>query len=132
MKKLSIILAVLLCLLLIGCSLEAPATNPAPKQVSAKEAKEMIDEGKVQVIDVRTPEEFEAGHIQGAKLIPLQQLEDRLDELDKEQSYLLVCRTGNRSAQAQEVLANHGFNHTYNMLQGMAQWPYETIKSEMD
>ena len=83
---------------------------------------------KIQVVDVRTPEEFKDGHIPGAKSIPLQDVEKRLGEFNKEQAYLLVCHSGNRSVQAQDILEKHGFNNTYNMLQGMAQWPYKTEK----
>lgn len=128
MIKIGLALIMVLLLLNMGCSSENPAKDSDPKQVSAIEAKKMIEENKIQVIDVRTPEEFNDGHIPGAKLIPLQDIEKRLDELNKEQDYLLVCHSGNRSAQAQDILVKHGFKNTYDMLQGMAQWPYETVK----
>lgn len=104
-------------LLLAGCSANTGYTN-----VSVAEAKKMIEKKEVTVIDVRTEEEFASGHIPNAKLLPLQQLQDRLDELDKEHAYLIVCRSGNRSAQASEILANEGFSHIYNMNGGMNQW----------
>ena len=128
MKKIGLALFMVLLLLNMGCSSGNPAKDSDPKQVSAIEAKKMIEENKIQVIDVRTPEEFNDGHIAGAKLIPLQDIEKRLDELNKEQAYLLVCHSSNRSVQAQAILENHGFKNTYNMLKGMAQWPYETVK----
>ena len=128
MLKIRLALITVLLLLNMGCSSKNPVTDSIPKQVSVKEAKKMIDENKIQVVDVRTPEEFKDGHIPGAKLIPLQDVEKRLGEFNKEQAYLLVCHSGNRSVQAQDILEKHGFNNTYNMLQGMAQWPYKTEK----
>lgn len=104
-------------LLLVSCSASTGYTN-----VSAAEAKKMIEKKEVTVIDVRTEEEFASGHIPNAKLLPLQQLQDRLGELDKNQAYLIVCRSGNRSAQASEILANEGFSHIYNMIGGMSKW----------
>jgi rhodanese-related sulfurtransferase len=128
MSKIRRGILLLLLLLAAGCSSETQADEGRPWQASAQEAKKLIDEGKVHVIDVRTPEEFKEGHIPGAKLIPLQELEARMNELSKDQAYLLVCRSGSRSGQAQDLLAKHGYNQTYNMLQGMSEWPYETVK----
>lgn len=128
MNKIGLGLIMALLLLIIGCSSEDPVTDSNPKQVSATEAQKMIEETKIEVIDVRTPEEFNAGHIPGAKSIPLQDIKNRLDEFSQEQAYLLVCQSGNRSAQAQNILTENGIKNTYNMLQGMSQWPYETIK----
>ncbi len=61
------------------------------------------------ILDVRTQEEYDAGHIEGATLIPVLELSDRLDELDKGSELLVYCRTGNRSSSAVEILENAGF-----------------------
>lgn len=95
------------------------------KDVSVEEAKKLIDNGEVTVLDVRTPEEYEEGHIPGSMLIPLQELGERLDELDEEEPYLIVCRSGNRSAEASELLIGEGFPDVYNMTGGMNDWVYE-------
>lgn len=76
-----------------------------------------------QIIDVRTPGEFQSGHIQGSKNIPLQELRDHLDKLDKTKTYILCCASGARSGTATRILKNEGFENTYNgggwmMLQG--------------
>jgi rhodanese-related sulfurtransferase len=103
--------------MMTGCSSESGYKN-----VAVDEAEKLIAEGKVEVIDVRTQEEFASGHIPGAKLLPLQEIESRMDELDKEKTYLVVCRSGNRSAQASEILVKEGFKHIYNMTGGMNEW----------
>jgi rhodanese-related sulfurtransferase len=103
--------------MMTGCSSENSYKN-----VSVNEAEKLIAEEKVEVIDVRTQEEFASGHIPGAKSLPLQEIESRMDELDKEKAYLIVCRSGNRSAQASEILVKEGFQHIYNMAGGMNEW----------
>jgi rhodanese-related sulfurtransferase len=114
MKKL---IAVLFSVLLLaGCN------GGSYKTISVTEAETMIESGKVEVIDVRTPEEYTAGHIPESKLIPLQTLEGMLSELDKEKEYLIVCRSGNRSAEASAILAQNGFQMIYNMGGGMNEW----------
>lgn len=117
MKK--IIAAFMLLLLITGCS------GASYKDVSVDEAKELIDSGEVKVIDVRTPEEFAAGHIPGAKLVPLQVMESMLSELDQDQKYVVVCRSGNRSTEASGILAENGFKNIYNMNGGLNEWKYE-------
>ncbi|WP_079509707.1 rhodanese-like domain-containing protein [Mesobacillus jeotgali] len=106
-------------LVMTGCS------GGSYKDVSVDQAKELIDSGKVQVLDVRTPDEFAAGHIPGAKLVPLQVLDSMLSELDEEQEYLVVCRSGNRSTEASQILAKKGFKKIYNMTGGMNEWKFE-------
>jgi len=111
--------AILLLLFINGCSAGSYT------DVSVDEAKEMIDNGEVEVIDVRTPEEFAAGHIPGAKLVPLQVLESMQSELNKEQKYVVVCRSGNRSTEASGILSENGFKNIYNMTGGMNEWTYD-------
>lgn len=98
------------------------------KNLSTEEAKKLVDDSEAVVLDVRTPEEFEEGHIPKATLIPLQELESRLGELDKDETYLVVCRSGNRSAQASELLVQEGFKKVYNMTGGMNTWDDEIEK----
>ncbi|MCY0870155.1 MAG: rhodanese-like domain-containing protein [Firmicutes bacterium] len=76
----------------------------------------------LQVIDVREPEEYAAGHIPGAKLIPLGQLPQRLGEVDRTRDAVIVCRSGGRSGKACELLASKGYERIYNLMGGMLQW----------
>lgn len=115
-------LLVLLSIVLAGCS------GTGYKNVTSKEAKDLIDKGKVTVIDVRTPEEYNSGHIPGAKLIPLQVIDGSTDSLKKDGSYLIVCHSGNRSQQASEILTEKGFKNIYNMTGGMNDWKYSIEK----
>lgn len=117
MKK---IILFLLAVLLTGCSSRASYEN-----VSIEDAKELIDANKVTVIDVRSQEEFNEGHIPGAMLIPLPELEKRIGELNKDTHYLIICRSGSRSAQASDLLIQNGFKHIYNVEKGMNKWKYE-------
>lgn len=76
------------------------------------------------MIDVREPSEYAAGHAPGTQLIPLGQLERRLSELSahKDKPVVLICRSGNRSGQAQEILAKAGFTQALNIEGGMNAW----------
>lgn len=89
--------------------------------VSVNEAMELINENEVKILDVRTPEEYSGGHIPGSELIPLQVLDGMAEKLDKDVEYLIVCRSGNRSQQASELLASKGFR-VLNMEGGMNAW----------
>jgi rhodanese-related sulfurtransferase len=71
---------------------------------------------------VREEAEYAFGHIEGAKSIPLGELESRLEELNKEQEIYVVCRTGKRSDMAAQILAKNGFTKVYNVLPGMTEW----------
>ncbi|GEM_PF-253048 len=76
------------------------------------------------VLDVRTPAEYAQGHIPGARLIPLDELEDRLGELPPRSARVLVtCAAGGRSAAACETLARHGWVDLLNLAGGMHRWP---------
>jgi len=74
------------------------------------------------VLDVRTPEEYAKGHIQGAKLIPVQVLADRLAEVPKDKQVYVYCHSGRRSANAAKLLAAKGFTRIENMQGGITAW----------
>ncbi|RNB91465.1 rhodanese-like domain-containing protein [Brevibacillus fluminis] len=82
---------------------------------------------KLQLVDVRELEEWNAGHMKEAKLIPLGFLPHRLDELDKETPLIMICRSGARSHRACEYLTELGFDAT-NLVGGMLAWPGEVEK----
>lgn len=76
---------------------------------------------KLNIIDVREENEIKTGKIPGAKHIPLGEILTRLDELDKDKEYIMVCRSGNRSGLASEWLTEKGFK-VKNMVGGMSDW----------
>src|SRR5579864_4341507 len=80
--------------------------------------------GEVQIVDVREPEEFDGalGHVPGAKLIPLGELQKRKDELTRDRPIVTVCRAGGRSAQAAVMLQQAGFGQVANLAGGMLRW----------
>ncbi|MBM3699407.1 MAG: rhodanese-like domain-containing protein [Actinobacteria bacterium] len=73
------------------------------------------------LIDVRTEEEYMQGYIETANLIPLQELESRLDEIPKNKQIIIYCRSGNRSREAANILINNGFGMVYDM-GGIIDW----------
>ena len=95
--------------------------------ITAEEAKEIMDsqEGCV-ILDVRTQEEYDQGHIPGAVPIPNTEIEDRAEEElpDKDQLILVYCRSGNRSKKAAEILVELGYTNIKEF-GGIIDWPYE-------
>ena len=84
------------------------------------------------ILDVRTQEEYDGGHIEGALLISIDELENRLDELSNKDELLVYCRTGNRSSNAMNILRANGFVMLYHMEDGITGWikaGYPTIWS---
>ena len=92
------------------------------REISPKEVEELLAEGKsINIVDVREDEEVAQGIIPTAKHIALGSLEERVDELDENREYILVCRSGRRSAMACEFLNGQGFQ-VINMNGGMLDW----------
>lgn len=95
------------------------------KEITPQEVQERLENGeKLNLIDVREVDEVQAGHIPGITHIPLGLLEFRAHELDKNNPYIMVCRSGGRSGKATEFLQSQGFDVT-NMSGGMLAWEGE-------
>lgn len=100
------------------------------EQISPDAAKEIMDtQQDYVIIDARTQEEFDQGHIDGAILIPEYEIADRAEnELkDKNQLILVYCRSGRRSKIASEALVQLGYTNVKEF-GGIIDWPYETVK----
>jgi rhodanese-related sulfurtransferase len=119
-NRLALIGALILLLIGIGCNRHTNETSLQPNQSTEKsspqlvdvtEAKRLIAAREVTNFDVRTPDEFSAGHIAGAKNLNFYDgdFEARLPQLDKSQSYLVHCASGRQSAQAGAVMSHLGF-----------------------
>ena len=117
MKKLIAVFAAVL--LLAGCSSSSSANNLSVDEFSAKAA-----EPGVITLDVRTPGEFAEGYIEGARLIDFQSgnFENEIATLDKNATYAVYCRSGNRSSQAVKVMQDAGFTNVFNMNGGVIDW----------
>lgn len=95
------------------------------KAISAKEVQQALEQGQaLNLIDVREIDEVESGHIPGIIHIPLGLLELRMHELNKNEPYVIVCRSGGRSGNATQFLESQGFDVT-NMVDGMLAWEGE-------
>ena len=96
------------------------------EKIDAGTAIRLLDAGKAVAVDVREPDEYAVGHIPGAKLLPLGEVNSRAAEVlpEKEATWLFYCRTGRRSAEAVQKLDELGYSNLYD-LGGILSWPYE-------
>lgn len=90
--------------------------------ITVQEAKNKINEKNVQCIDVRTPGEYKANHRPQFKNIPLFDLANKIDKLDKEKDIVVICQSGMRSTRAAKILKKQGFQKIYNVKGGMNAW----------
>ena len=134
MKKLMCIIAVLLCILLGACGNDTDNTNEGEnamyEQITAEEAKKIMDSSEEHIIlDVREQDEFDAGHIPGAILLPYTEIENKAEVMipDKDKQILVYCRSGRRSKIAAEALARLGYTNIKEF-GGIIDWPYEVGK----
>lgn len=139
MKKYGMIICTALLLTaLVGCtqntegekSMDASISTPALaeyKKITPAEAKEMMVEGVV-ILDVRSADEFAAGHIEGAMVLPdvdIQALAgEKLPDMDA--TILVYCRSGVRSAKASNALIEMGYQNVYDF-GGIQDWPYDIV-----
>ena len=138
MKKiLSFLTLAFSILTLSACAAPAAAASPTPtatpaayKKISAADAKARMDSGdEIIILDVRTKEEYDAGHIKGAILVPNETIIDEQPELlpDLDAEILVYCRSGNRSAQAANKLLAIGYTYVVDF-GGIIDWPYDVVK----
>jgi len=117
------IVGVLLMVLVAACG-NAPAAQdvavkePLPDEISVDQAYELYEQGTF-LLDVRTPEEWEDYHVEGATLIPLDELESRVDELPQDEEIVVVCRSGNRSQVGRDILRQAGISQSTSMAGGV-------------
>jgi phage shock protein E len=125
MKKYLIIILLLLSTLALGCLTNAPEEGGESIKyidIPVSEAKTKVDNGEYFILDVRTREEYDAGHIANAILIPSTDISGRLDEVPKDMPILVYCRSGSRSAIASQELVDNGYLEVYNMEGGINEW----------
>lgn len=121
MKKYGFVIVLLAIIVLAaGCSSAALA-----KDITVAQASELIEgnHGLI-ILDVRTPEEFQEGHLDGAINIDFKaaNFNSEIAKLDTGKPYLVYCRSGKRSAGAMEVMKGAGFREIYNMEGGILAW----------
>ena len=91
------------------------------RRIQPEEARSLIESGKVSVVDVREPWEYEKDHIAGAKLIPLARIISSPAQITTD-NVVFVCEVGQRSGVAAEVAASLGYENLYNLEGGMSAW----------
>lgn len=129
MKKFFAILLTLGFLILaVSCGKSQESQKAVYMNINAQQAKEIMDtETGYVILDVRTQEEFDSGHVPGAILIPDYEIKEKAPQVltDKNQKILIYCRSGRRSKLACEELVNLGYTNLYEF-GGIIDWPYET------
>lgn len=127
-KKLFLILSLICTLIAIaGCSKKDDKSTFTT--INAEEAKKMMDENKdIIILDVRTEEEYQEGHIEGAILIPDNEVAEKSESKlnDKSATILVYCRSGRRSANASRALNELGYINIYDF-GGINDWKYDVV-----
>lgn len=107
----------------------SPAVSDAYQKIKPEDVKKMMDDGDdVIIVDVRTAEEYNSGHLVGAVNIPVETITDKKPaELpDRDAMIIIYCRTGNRTVTAYKKLTELGYTNVHDM-GGIVDWPYETV-----
>lgn len=125
-KRLVLTLVVIIAvsaLIIYYTQIHLPSTTISFGDVTVEEAKSLVESNvSLIIVDVRTREEYDSGHIEGAILIPVSELESRINELSKEEELLIYCRTGNRSSNSVNILKANGYTKIFHMNDGIIAW----------
>jgi len=131
MKQISFLMVIALAVVLFGCArdttkLDTPPPETARKaavnEIAPNDALQKTQAAYSQFVDVRTPEEYAKGHAARAINIPLNELPEKLDRLEKNEPVYVICQTGRRSKEASEILVKNGYNWVFNVSGGTAAW----------
>jgi len=130
MKALKRLSLLVFCMLVWGCgSQQSQASDKTSViiDVNSNKAKQLIKENNLIIIDVRTPQEYNAGHLKDAKNINIsdKNFRSRIENLDKNDSYLVYCRTGSRSRHTIGLMKELNFKSVYHLEDGIAEWVRE-------
>jgi rhodanese-related sulfurtransferase len=106
----------------------ADAPQGETREVSREEARKLVEEG-AQLVDVRADHEWEAGHIAGARHVPLPELPQHIDEIEKDRPVVVYCRGGNRSSMAAAALSDAGFE-AVKLTEGIVGWEKNELPLE--
>lgn len=108
----------------------AGATASVVNEIKPAEALPRVQAAYAQFVDVRTPEEYAAGHALRAINIPLNELPARLARLEKNEPVYIICQSGRRSKEAAEILNRNGFKWVFNVTGGTNAWIAEGLPME--
>lgn len=128
---LGVVLGIAAIIIVVGAILlqgeeddDATTSANLPREISVQEAMDRQVQGAF-VLDVRQPGDWAEYHIPDSTLIPLEELSRRLSEIPQDREIIVVCRTGNRSAQGRNILLAAGYTQVTSMAGGLTQWRAE-------
>lgn len=127
-KNFSCIALMLLALMTASCQSSGDqSAQEGFEDLTVAEFQQKMDEADVIVLDVRTPEETAAGTVPGAKEIDFRgdDFKEKLEALDKDETYLVYCKSGGRSSSACSMMEEMGFKRVYNLVGGYTAWSAE-------
>lgn len=113
-----------------------PEKNENSKDIEPKEAFTILEKNRdnpeYEALDVRTPEEYNQGHIENTGFLNIQSkdFEDELEKLDKNKHYFVYCKSGVRSKKAANLMEKHGFKNIYNIIGGFEKWKLKRLPYE--
>lgn len=122
--------AVIMAIVVVGYLVYRMRPAKGVKSISSSDVQTLLvkEKATVQFLDVREPGEFQTGHVQGFKNLPLSQLKARLNEMNVERPVVLMCRSGARSQQAARTLVKKGFKDVRNVSGGIMSWKGRQVK----
>ncbi len=100
------------------------------QDITVKEVNSLVENDNYFLIDVRTEEEYESGHIKGSVNIPVDSLESKLGKVARDKKIIVYCKLGSRSRRAAKILVDNGFKEVYNMVGGIEEWKEEDFLLE--
>lgn len=126
MKRLPLLVIFLITISFSSCKSQADSDI---KVISTEEMQTLLKIDEVQLVDVRTPEEFESGYIEKAQNIDFRSptFDEDILKLDKEKPVLLYCHSGRRSASCSKKLKDAGFKKIYDLQGGISRWKHEGL-----
>jgi len=112
----------ILLALVSGGAFAWPSLTRGKHSLSTLQAIQLLNKGKVSIVDVRKSDEFSAGHLRDSKNIPIDNLDKRVSELDKTHPVLVVCQSGVRASRAAGEFRRAGFGEVYILDGGYTEW----------
>ena len=128
-----ILFLILIASSLYGCTSQTESTDRVFRDIGVQESFELIQRNQENteftIIDLRTPQELNEGHIENAVNIDFysEAFKEDLDRLDKNRPYIIYCRSGNRSGRAMPIMKELGFKEVYNLSVGIKGWIAEGL-----
>lgn len=131
MKNSTIVFLLVLCFNFLGCS---QSNQQEIKVVSTEETKILLDLKDVQLIDVRTKEEYDSGHLEKAQNIDFNSptFDAQISGLDKDKPVVLYCKSGGRSAKSAQKMHDAGFKNIYDLEGGFLNWQSKKLALDLN